>query len=265
MGRVRVRIHGYHSDKLSDVPVKKLPWAHVTLPTTSAAVSGFGQSPTALLQGSKVFGFFMDGHDAQMPIVVGSLPAEPAQPESEGFRDPDGKYPSYEEGEQDCNRVATNRKIDETNVKKRRDDRDKKVKKAFDGEWDEKETEKRALQVVGEGKERIMLWHKKGNFTEIHDDGTEVHKIKKDNYEIIYGDNYVHILGKKCTVTIDDESRVLIKGDAFIEIKGDCNERIHGDYTLEVYGNMKTTVDGTIKEESKTSSFYKAPRIDINE
>lgn len=279
MGRVRVRIHGYHSDDTSDVPKDKLPWAMVVLPTTSAAVSGFGQSPTALLQGSKVIGFFADGHDAQVPIVVGSLPAKPAKVNSQGFKDPDGKYPKYPEGEQDCNRVATNRKIGETCIQKRKSDVDRGVKVAFGGSWSEPTTPYAAKYPYNQvyesesghmvefddtkGSERYCHWHPKGNFTEVHPDGTEVHKIKKDGYEITYGNEFVHIKGN-CNVTIDGNSNVKIGGNANIEISGNCKEKIGGNYELTVSGNMTTKVGGTIRETAGSSATYRAPRININ-
>lgn len=73
LGRVRVRVHGYHTDDKSLIPTDKLPWAQVLMPPTSAAVSGVGQSPTGIMEGSLVVGFWLDGRDMQMPCVEGTL------------------------------------------------------------------------------------------------------------------------------------------------------------------------------------------------
>ena len=73
LGRVRVRILGYHSDDLEVLPVESLPWAIVMQPTTSAAVSGLGSSPTNLVEGTWVIGFFLDGKEKQQPIVMGTF------------------------------------------------------------------------------------------------------------------------------------------------------------------------------------------------
>lgn len=73
LGRVRVRIFGYHTDNLSILPTEELPWAVVMQPTTSAAVSGIGTAPVGLVTGSWVVGFFLDGDDMQQPMVMGSL------------------------------------------------------------------------------------------------------------------------------------------------------------------------------------------------
>lgn len=77
MGRVQVRCIGYHPEKSeSGVPSADLPWAYVMLPTTASGVSGMGATHD-LKDGSWVVGFFLDGRDAQQPIVIGSLMGAP--------------------------------------------------------------------------------------------------------------------------------------------------------------------------------------------
>lgn len=72
-GRVKIRIHGLHSDETYELPQQDLPWAQCVLPTTEGGISGIGKSPK-LQPNSLVFGFFMDGNHSQTPIVLGSLP-----------------------------------------------------------------------------------------------------------------------------------------------------------------------------------------------
>src|SRR5690606_3972147 len=43
----------------------------VSQPITSAAAGGIGTSPTGIVPGSQVWGFFLDGDLCQMPMVVG--------------------------------------------------------------------------------------------------------------------------------------------------------------------------------------------------
>ena len=59
IGRVRVRIHGSHTDSKLNIATPDLPWAQVILPTTSAGLSGLG-TQHGLVEGSTVFGFFRD-------------------------------------------------------------------------------------------------------------------------------------------------------------------------------------------------------------
>ena len=113
-GRVRVRCLGYHTYNKTDLPTEDLPWAQVMLPVTSAGISGIGQTPLGLVEGSHVIGFFRDGKYAQEPVILGSMPGLPIEtatnPEintDKGFFDPNGVYPKRL-GEPDCNPLATN-------------------------------------------------------------------------------------------------------------------------------------------------------------
>ncbi len=119
VGRVKVRCLGYHTKDKVKLPTTDLPWAHVMNPITSATVSGVGQTPLGVVEGTWVVGFFTDGDDAQMPMIIGTLPgvittdglpfeatADGVQSKQEGFFDPKGNYPKY--AESDVNRLARN-------------------------------------------------------------------------------------------------------------------------------------------------------------
>ena len=95
LGRVRVRIFGHHTGDTNELPPDHLPWAQPMQPITSAAISGVGTSPTGLVEGSWVVGFFMDGKDRQRPLVMGSLAGIPDRDShfQDGFVDPSGVYP----------------------------------------------------------------------------------------------------------------------------------------------------------------------------
>lgn len=69
VGRVRVRIHGIHSENKQYIATPDLPWAQVLLPTTSAGLSGIG-TQHGLIEGSTVFGFFRDGKNKQDPVIT---------------------------------------------------------------------------------------------------------------------------------------------------------------------------------------------------
>ena len=72
-GRVRVRIHGVHNPSARQIAQNDLPWAQVVLPTTEGGVSGLGTTPR-IEAGALVFGFFMDGNQSQVPLILGSIP-----------------------------------------------------------------------------------------------------------------------------------------------------------------------------------------------
>ena len=133
LGRVRVRCLGFHTDNLNDLPSSDLPWAHVMHPVTDPSMQGLGSTPSFLVEGSWVIGFFRDAYEKQQPVIIGSLPGAPASAANpdRGFNDPRspnskqdqykgtpryGPYPvdgktyempsGHEYGEADTNRLA---------------------------------------------------------------------------------------------------------------------------------------------------------------
>ena len=120
LGRVKVRCLGLHTDDNIKLPTADLPWAHPMNPITSATVSGVGQTPLGVVEGTWVVGFFQDGEESQQPIIMGTLPGVPStlpsdtlkenddgtKEQTKGFLDPNGNYPKYKET--DVNRLAVN-------------------------------------------------------------------------------------------------------------------------------------------------------------
>ena len=90
LGRVRVRCLGFHTEDLVKLPTADLPWAHVMHPTTDPAMHGMGITPSFLVEGGWVVGFFRDSKEKQQPIVIGTLPGVPksAADPTKGFNDP---------------------------------------------------------------------------------------------------------------------------------------------------------------------------------
>jgi len=95
------------------------------------------------------------------------------------------------------------------------------------------------------GRERIRLQHRSGTFSEIHSDGTEVHKILGDGYEIIAKDKNVLISGR-CSITVNGDATFIVKGDKIEKIEGDYNQEVLGNFTQVVRGNITTTSEKDI-------------------
>ena len=70
--RYKVRIMGYHTGSPEDLPDDQLPWANIMYPVTAGTSGGAVHTPQ-LRQGNFVYGFFLDGEDAQMPIIMGVI------------------------------------------------------------------------------------------------------------------------------------------------------------------------------------------------
>ena len=74
--RVKVRIIGYHpfDSQGIELPDEDLPWAEVMMPTNSGSgQAGLGEN-MILAGGETCMGFFLDGDDAQQPVIMGLLP-----------------------------------------------------------------------------------------------------------------------------------------------------------------------------------------------
>lgn len=123
LGRLRVRIFGWHNSSLRavdgepGVTTEDLPWAQIMQPVSSGNNSGIGGALTGIQQGTWVMGIFLDGEIAREPLVMGAIPGIPTEanpnpvngPPSEGFYDPDGVYPLPDRiDEPDTNRLARN-------------------------------------------------------------------------------------------------------------------------------------------------------------
>lgn len=71
--RYKVRIFGYHTADVVQLPDEQLPWATVMYPVTAGGGPGSSWQSANLTQGTFVFGFFLDGEDGQQPIIMGSI------------------------------------------------------------------------------------------------------------------------------------------------------------------------------------------------
>jgi len=78
LGRCRVRIFGYHTGDTTLLPTSDLPWAIPMQSITSAATSGVGSAPVGIVSGTWVVGWFLDGEEAQRPLIIGTLAGKPS-------------------------------------------------------------------------------------------------------------------------------------------------------------------------------------------
>lgn len=232
LGRVRVRIFSYHTKNKTDIPTEDLQWSHIIYPVTTPSMDGMGNTPSFLVEGSQVFGFFRDPDAFQEPMILGSIPgvASTKSKPSEGFNDPNGKYPK-KINEPDTNRLAANNPQKRHQVlNSKENDLTENVSSADGTSWSEPSStynasypknhvfESESGHIVEfddtPNSERIHEYHKSGTFYEIDAEGNKVTRVVGDNYEIVAGNDYVNI-----------------KGNANIHVNGDCN--ISSD------GNMK--------------------------
>ena len=71
--RYKVRIIGLHDQGQETIPDDQLPWANVMYPITAGGGQTAAKGTANLRQGNMVFGFFLDGQDQQVPVIMGVL------------------------------------------------------------------------------------------------------------------------------------------------------------------------------------------------
>ena len=274
LGRCRVRVAGYHNPSTQLLPTQDLPWAVSVQPITSASISEVGTSPTGLLPGSWVLGFFRDPGFFQQPVILGSIPGIPTKKGvdiGDGFKDPSKTYPlDTHLFESDLSRLARNENIDKTIVETKKNDRTKDITVALKREkWNQPEvpyaaeypknhvmqTQSGHVQEFDDTPkhDRIQVYHKTGTFQEIHPDGTTVNKIVSEKYEIVYDDSRILIKGLKSenvegnsNLKVGKDFNVEVNGNAFVLIKGDCIMETKGDYFHKIGGTCNIISNGTM-------------------
>ena len=69
--RIKVRILGYHPYSVVELPNKDLPWATILLGTTDGSGAQNRATSVSIAPGDTVFGFFLDGDNGQVPVIMG--------------------------------------------------------------------------------------------------------------------------------------------------------------------------------------------------
>ena len=287
LGRLQVRIFGWHTENLDLIPSEDLPWA---VPLRNTRVD---ETPR---EGEYVMGFFFDGQSGQVPYYLGVFPGIPIETpnQGEGFSDqrteidlsgapqPFGDvaelYPSRL-GEPTTSRLFRNEGVDKTIIGRENTDAVESVPSASGASWSQPqssyntkppynrvlETESGHVFELDDTKdaERIHLAHRTGTFFEVGPNGTKVTKVVGNNYEIIVGTDYVVIQGE-CNVTINGNSNVLVQQNAIIKVNGKADMTVTGalkatagsfdftgDFTLD--GALNVSKKATFNDELSVS------------
>jgi hypothetical protein len=93
--RRKVRIMGYHPTNEADLSNDDLPWAQVLLSTSDGSGAGNYGTSIKVAPGDSVFGFFMDGDNAQLPVIIGVFGKTKEGASNEEFRLPFQPFTGY--------------------------------------------------------------------------------------------------------------------------------------------------------------------------
>ena len=92
--RLKVRIMGYHPYNVVELPNKDLPWAQVLLSTSDGTGAANYGTSHKVRPGDIVFGFFLDGDNAQVPVITGCF-GRTSQVPSEDYAGPFQPFTGY--------------------------------------------------------------------------------------------------------------------------------------------------------------------------
>ena len=245
-GRVRVRAFGIHPPRVSsdiedNVPTKDLPWATVLDGT-------YGVSPVIPSIGDWVFGFFVDGREAQQPMIIGrlpgmhmNLPAGTGEPGEDGYLPPESihnygkpELHRYQGGEdldkgqtliqassvnEDIAQALSDETFDEPNIAMPETNYNNRVFASKNGD---------NFIVMGDGAESessdyILMSHSSGSVFQIDPNGTIFIKSFGDQYNTTEGVLSTFVKGSSHTNIQEDWSVKVETGSGKVFINGDLD------------------------------------------
>ena len=294
VGRLRVRCLGIHTSDKNKVATADLPWASVSLPTTASGISGLGQSPSFIVEGSWVWGYFRDG-DVLMQelVVVGTLPGRPSElgNPNKGFYDPNRRseentdedesnynlsvYPR-ESLEPDTNRLAVNNADKEhTSLTLRKLARITGIPTAdFDAvgnnitasdtdTWSQPEITYNAVYPYNH-----VFESESGHVKEYDDttDYTRIHERHRSGtgYEITHNGDKIDIITNNHYTLTSNNHKAYIQGDSDITIDGrhkvyiNKSGQANNNYDIQVGPNANVNIqvdNGNLNVVTKTGQF----------
>jgi hypothetical protein len=223
-------------------------------------------------EGDMVFGFFIDGENAQEPVMLGVFPGIPlkAGNAQEAFSDSrTGNQLSTAPVKPTESATTYPRKLDEpTTSRLARNDSKypseivtaKAAKKASKVEPNSYYAAKYPYNHVYESEsghalefddtkdaERIHLYHRSGSYVEYGPLGDRSERIQRNKFEVVIGNEQVYVKG---------DVTVFIEGNATVDVRKNVN--------LTVGGNFQADITGTCKVTSGGNMTLKAPIIDLN-
>jgi hypothetical protein len=274
-GRVQVRAFGVHGTN-AQVRTELLPWA--------ICISG-NYDPNYPIPplNSWVFGFFLDGRDAQQPMILGLIPTQMTalvEPEVNGW----GVIPTenvnlhsqgsraIDFGQPMNSRKARGEDLDKTDILLQEVNR---VKVDFSSLEDGFKLEEpspgnqsiypfnRVTETAGghsielddsPGAERVRVGHANGSYIEMHQTGAVVVKSAGDMW--IVAESNINMISQ-------GRNLIKVQGDAVVSVEGNMTHEVNGDMTQIVRGNYELSVAGQLNLNGSEEIQARAGKIRI--
>ena len=93
--RMKVRIYGHHPADTTELADEDLPWAQVLLSPQGGSGKANRARSIRVAPGDTVMGFFLDGDDAQLPVIMGIFGNNPYYGGSGEYTSPFEPFTGY--------------------------------------------------------------------------------------------------------------------------------------------------------------------------
>ena len=269
-GRVRVRCLGHHSEDVIEIPTEELPWATPMMPVTAGANSGIGVSPTFLIEGTWVVGFFRDPAK-QEPVIMGALPGFNAKHTTNetiasssaaggkstkgGFKDPNGIFPTETYLDKPDTNVLCDGVYTKQHYTYQESHKDlfypEAPKSVYSGATNELLKEDREHWFTSSGNSILepINTQKEAEYPYNHVLETESgHYVEFDDTA---GNERIQIFHRKGSfVEINPDGHITISGRGNVTniVDGNLDTIVHGNYSLTVEGTMDVLSVGKLTE-----------------
>jgi muramidase (phage lysozyme) len=274
-GRVQVRAFGVHGTN-KQVTTERLPWA-------ICIAGNYDPNYPIPPLNSWVFGFFLDGRDAQQPMILGLIPTQMTgliDPEANGW----GVIPTQnvdldsqgsratDYGQPQNSRKARGEEIQNTGVLLQEVNRiEADFSSAVEGlsvqepppAYNTQYPYNRVIETAAghsielddsPGGKRITIFHNTGSFIEIDNGG--VMNVKAT------GDLFLSSM-KNIIIVAEGRQMIKVKGDAVFSVDGSMIHEVSGDMQQIVRGNYQLSVGGQLNLNASEEIQARAAKVRI--
>jgi muramidase (phage lysozyme) len=274
-GRVQVRAFGVHGTN-KQVTTERLPWA-------ICIAGNYDPNYPIPPLNSWVFGFFLDGRDAQQPMILGLIPTQMTgliDPEANGW----GVIPTQnvdldsqgsratDYGQPQNSRKARGEEIQNTGVLLQEVNRiEADFSSAVEGlsvqepppAYNTQYPYNRVIETAAghsielddsPGGKRITIFHNTGSFIEIDNGG--VMNVKAT------GDLFLSSM-KNIIIVAEGRQMIKVKGDAVFSVDGSMIQEVSGDMQQIVRGNYQLSVGGQLNLNASEEIQARAAKVRI--
>ena len=243
LGRCRVRIVGWHADNILEAPTESLPWAQAVMPLNNPNTYTPKES-------DMVVGFFLDGQNAQQPVMMGVLPGIPLTKSDTKTAFGDVRqqkqidiapakpnqtktsYPRYLD-EPTTSRLARNEQPTQIDLLKQKLASGNKYGVEQQPTYNARYPYNMAVETESghafelddtPSYERINIMHRLGSYMEFRPEGSVQEKVLNNSTKVVDKDELLHV-----------------KGNRIVYIDGDLTYKVGGNVTFEVEKDFKVS------------------------